>query len=212
METTYRLNADELDNRFIESLKSVFKNKEIEITVTEIDDTEYLFRSQANREHLLSAIDDVENNRNVIIPDQKLFQWEKLRFINKLLMIIQMNKTILKFLADVNIESGIISGLRTDGHDVVWMLEKNKYLTDEKILNMAREEKRIMITNDKDFGEIVYRLKLISNGIVLFRVKDQNENVKLKLIRKAIDYKNENLSRYFTVLTEAKIRFIKLEE
>ncbi|MBU0559170.1 MAG: hypothetical protein KKD86_12710 [Bacteroidetes bacterium] len=74
METTYRLNADELDNRFIESLKSVFKNKEIEITVTEIDDTEYLFRSQANREHLLSAIDDVENNRNVIIPDQKLFQ------------------------------------------------------------------------------------------------------------------------------------------
>ena len=74
METTYRLNADELDNRFIESLKSVFKNKEIEITVAEIDDTEYLLRSQANREHLLSAIDDIENNRNVIIPDQKPFQ------------------------------------------------------------------------------------------------------------------------------------------
>lgn len=47
-----------------------------------IDDTEYLFRSQANREHLLSVIDDVENNRNVIISDQKPFQWEKLRFIN----------------------------------------------------------------------------------------------------------------------------------
>jgi predicted nuclease of predicted toxin-antitoxin system len=123
-----------------------------------------------------------------------------------------MNNTILKFLADVNIENRIISGLRTDGHDIIWMLEKNKYLTDEEILNMAREEKRIMITNDKDFGEIVYRLKLISNGIVLFRVKDQNENIKLKLIRKAINYKNENLSRYFTVLTEAKIRFIKLEE
>jgi predicted nuclease of predicted toxin-antitoxin system len=123
-----------------------------------------------------------------------------------------MNKTILKFLADVNIESGIISGLRTDGHDVIWMLEKNKYLTDEEILNMARDENRIVLTNDKDFGEIVYRLKLISNGIVLFRVKDQNENAKLELIRKAVNYKNESLSRYFTVLTEAKIRFIKLEE
>lgn len=74
METTYRLNADELDNRFIESLKSVFKNKEIEITVTEVDDTEYLFRSKANKEHLLNAIDDIENNRNIVIPDQKQFQ------------------------------------------------------------------------------------------------------------------------------------------
>lgn len=74
METTYRLNADELDNRFIESLKSVFKNKEIEITVTEVDDTEYLFRSKGNKEHLLSAVDDVENNRNIIIPDQKQFE------------------------------------------------------------------------------------------------------------------------------------------
>ena len=135
-----------------------------------------------------------------------------MRFINKLLKIILMNKTILRFLADVNIENEIISGLRTDGHDVVWILERNKYLTDEEILNMARDENRIVLTNDKDFGEIVYRLKLISNGIVLFRVKDQNENVKLELIRKAVDYKNENLSKYFTVLTEAKIRFIKLEE
>ena len=73
METTYRLNADELDNNFVDSLKSIFKNKEIEIVVSEIDETEYLLRSTANKEHLLDAVNDVENNKKIIVPEQKQF-------------------------------------------------------------------------------------------------------------------------------------------
>lgn len=73
METTYRLNADELDNKFIDNLKSIFKNKEIEIVVSEVDETEYLLRSTANKEHLLDAINDVENNKRIIVPEQKQF-------------------------------------------------------------------------------------------------------------------------------------------
>ncbi|OGU65775.1 MAG: hypothetical protein A3J84_03510 [Ignavibacteria bacterium RIFOXYA2_FULL_37_17] len=73
METTYRLNADELDNKFVDSLKSIFKNKEIEIVVSEIDETEYLLRSTANKEHLLDAVNDVENNKKIIVPEQKQF-------------------------------------------------------------------------------------------------------------------------------------------
>ncbi len=74
MYTIYRLKADELDNAFLENLKSTFKNKNIEISVTESDETEYLLRSPANREHLLTAVKDVENNYNVIAPDQRQFQ------------------------------------------------------------------------------------------------------------------------------------------
>ncbi len=73
METTYRLNADELDNKFVDSLKSIFKNKKIEIVVSEIDETEYLLRSTANKEHLLDAVNDVENNKKIIVPEQKQF-------------------------------------------------------------------------------------------------------------------------------------------
>ena len=74
MFTIYRLNADELDANFLESLKAAFPHKEIEISVAESDETEYLLRSPANRERLLRAAADVEAGRNVIEPDQTLFR------------------------------------------------------------------------------------------------------------------------------------------
>ena len=69
MQTIYQINADEIDERLLQSIKALFKNKEIDITVSERDETEYLLRSPANREHLLRAIEDVEANRNIITPD-----------------------------------------------------------------------------------------------------------------------------------------------
>ena len=74
METIYRLNADELDNKFNDSLKSVFKNKDIEITVSEIDETEYLLRSTKNKELLSKAVSDVKNKIGIVTPNQDQFQ------------------------------------------------------------------------------------------------------------------------------------------
>ena len=74
MYTIYRLNADELDSNFIESLKSAFGHKQIEIAVSEADETDYLLRSPANRDHLLKAVADVEASRNLVTPDQTPFR------------------------------------------------------------------------------------------------------------------------------------------
>ena len=74
MFTIYRLNADELDADFLESLKAAFRHKEIEIAVGEADETEDLLRSPANRERLLAAVADVEAGRNVVVPEQTAFR------------------------------------------------------------------------------------------------------------------------------------------
>ena len=74
MFTIYRANADDLDNEFLDSLKAAFKHKQVEIAVSETDETEYLLRSTVNRERLLKAVEDVENNRNLITPDQQSFR------------------------------------------------------------------------------------------------------------------------------------------
>lgn len=74
MQTIYQINADDLDQKLLESIKALFKNKEIEIVVSELDETEYLLRSPANRERLLRAVRDVEANRNIVVPDQEQFQ------------------------------------------------------------------------------------------------------------------------------------------
>lgn len=66
MHTTYRLNVNELDEKFIQSLKTLFKDKEIEILVSEVDETAYLLRSKANRERLLRAIENIEKGENLV--------------------------------------------------------------------------------------------------------------------------------------------------
>ncbi len=74
MTTTFQLNADELDANFVERLKAAFPHKVIEIVVTEADETASLLSDPARRERLLRAAADVEAGRNLLVPDQSLFQ------------------------------------------------------------------------------------------------------------------------------------------
>jgi len=114
----------------------------------------------------------------------------------------------LKFLADVNIEKYIIDELTRMGHDIVWVTDLNRHLDDLSIFKIARKESRILVTNDKDFGEIVFRQKLAPAGLVLFRVKGQDAEVKVKLLRKLLAAHSEKMSGHFVVVAKDKIRFI----
>lgn len=76
MQTIYQINADEIDENLLDSIKAQFKHKEIEIVVTERDETAYLLRSPANRKYLLRVIEEVEANRNIIVPN-----YDKAKFL-----------------------------------------------------------------------------------------------------------------------------------
>jgi antitoxin YefM len=66
MQVIYRLKASELNEQFIESLKLTFGEEEIEITVSPIDETDYLLRSPANKQKLLNAIENVKQGKNLV--------------------------------------------------------------------------------------------------------------------------------------------------
>ncbi|MGB9180772.1 MAG: hypothetical protein WCB68_16185 [Pyrinomonadaceae bacterium] len=74
MDAIYHVKADELDQNFLDAIKKMFKDKEIEIAVYERDETSYLLRSPANRERLLRAVADVESSQNIVTPEQEQFQ------------------------------------------------------------------------------------------------------------------------------------------
>lgn len=62
MTTTYRLNVSELSIDLIQSIKEVFKNRDIEITVTDAtDETEYLLATETNRRYLQQADEELKN-------------------------------------------------------------------------------------------------------------------------------------------------------
>lgn len=69
MQSSYRLKANELDEQFIAGLKATYKDKDIEILVYEINETEYLFKSDANRDKLMEAKANIENKTNLIEID-----------------------------------------------------------------------------------------------------------------------------------------------
>ena len=61
----------------------------------------------------------------------------------------------MKLLADEGVDSAIVSRLRSDGHDVVYVTELSPGITDEAVLELANADERIPMTADKDFGELV---------------------------------------------------------
>ncbi len=73
-ETIYRTRANEVGQQLIDSIKSLYGEKEIEITVTEQEDeTEYLLKSPANREFLLQAKERIESGIGLVTPNKEQF-------------------------------------------------------------------------------------------------------------------------------------------
>jgi len=76
----------------------------------------------------------------------------------------------MKFLADECCDAGLVAGLRADGHDVSYVLEDRTGISDDEVLRNVYDAGRILLTEDKDFGELVYRLKKPAYGIILMRI------------------------------------------
>jgi antitoxin YefM len=66
MKATYRIKVNELDEKFIEGIKTTFGEQEIEIVVSDMDETDYLLQSPANKERLLKAIQNVNRGENLV--------------------------------------------------------------------------------------------------------------------------------------------------
>jgi predicted nuclease of predicted toxin-antitoxin system len=75
----------------------------------------------------------------------------------------------MNFLADESCAGPVVRTLREAGHDVVAIAEVAKGATDEQVLERALNEKRVLITEDRDFGELVYARGRSSAGVILVR-------------------------------------------
>ncbi|RJQ21495.1 MAG: hypothetical protein C4560_03760 [Nitrospiraceae bacterium] len=120
--------------------------------------------------------------------------------------------TVTKFIADVNVERPIVDYLTENGYDVKWIPDYDCEILDEDLLRIANKEKRILITNDKDFGELIFLQKKLSTGIILIRIKGQRVKDKLRLLKKLLQHYSKKLVNHFVVITDKKIRFIPLED
>lgn len=112
----------------------------------------------------------------------------------------------MKFLADENIDRAMVQWLRSMGHDVVWAAEESPETQDSELLRMADSDGRIFITNDLDFGEIVYREGLVAHGILLLRLRQAGQEDRLQLIQAHWPQIEARLAGNFVVMSDRKLR------
>ena len=108
--------------------------------------------------------------------------------------------------ADEGIDRQIVDALRGAGFDVAYAAESDPAVADDALLAKAAAEGRLLLTSDKDFGELVYRLGKASDGVVLIRLSGLSADLKARLVVEAISTRAEELARAFSVLSPGMLR------
>ena len=116
----------------------------------------------------------------------------------------------MRFVADVNLEFSVIGEIRSLGYEIIWIADLNPGMKDDELLAFAEEGKYILVTNDKDFGELVFRQRRLTAGVILLRVKRQNVEIKRERIRRLLKDFKDKLEGKFVVVSDSKVRFIDL--
>lgn len=115
----------------------------------------------------------------------------------------------MKLLADENIESEIVAALRHAGHTVSDIKETAPGIDDTEVLTMASNSESILITNDKDFGELIYRDRLVSKGVILLRFGKFEINERIEILLRVLEERSSDMGEAFTVITSTGVRIRK---
>jgi predicted nuclease of predicted toxin-antitoxin system len=115
----------------------------------------------------------------------------------------------MKIVADEGVDKPIVDSLRKAGFDVTYILETNQGAEDVFILNLSNDEQRILITQDKDFGELIFRLKYTHFGVVLIRLIGYSAIEKAETVVNLLLTYQLELPKAFTVIQPNAIRIRK---
>lgn len=113
----------------------------------------------------------------------------------------------MRFLVDECTGPAVARWLRDQRHDVFSVYEQSRGMDDDDIIYKAFAENWILITNDKDFGEKVYRERRAHKGIILLRLEDELAANKVAVLQRLLAGYADRLADQFVVVTETTVRF-----
>ncbi len=115
----------------------------------------------------------------------------------------------MRFLVDESTGPWVAQWLREHGHEVFSVFEQARGTDDEVIIQKAFAENWILITNDKDFGDKIFRAKTSHKGVILLRLDDERAAMKIGVIQQLLENYTDKLKNQFVVVTENTARFAK---
>ncbi len=117
----------------------------------------------------------------------------------------------MNLLCDEGIDRAIVEALRRDGHETTYVAELAPGLTDEHVLAEANRLGAVLVTRDKDFGELVYRQHRLHTGVLLVRMEGLSRDEKAERVSAAVAAHGSEMTGAFAVLTRDKLRIRKQE-
>ena len=113
----------------------------------------------------------------------------------------------MNLLADEDVDGPIVEQLRHDGHAVLYVAEMEPGIADEEILQKANEQMSLLVTADKDFGEMVFHQKLLSTGgVVLIRLAGLSPKRKAEIVSRTFRDCGTELPHAFSVISPGRVR------
>jgi len=118
----------------------------------------------------------------------------------------------MNFLADEGIDKQIVVRLRQEGYSVSYVAEMEPGISDDVILDLANKEGSLLLTADKDFGDLVFRLGRLSAGVVLIRLAGLTPAKKATIVTSVVSKHSQKLAKAFTVITPMGVRIRSSEK
>lgn len=112
-------------------------------------------------------------------------------------------------LADESVDRQIVDQLREDGHTVLYVTEMDPGISDEAVLSLANEKEAVLLTADRDFGELNFRQRKVSKGIILIRLAGLTPSSKADKVYLAVKKHSQDMQSAFSVFTPSSIRIRK---
>ena len=112
----------------------------------------------------------------------------------------------MNLIADESVDGPIVERLRTDGHAVPYVAEMSPGITDDEVLDRAIADEAILVTGDKDFGELVFRLHRVAHGVILIRLQGLSALLKAAVVSEAIRLHGDDMLHAFTVISPGMVR------
>ncbi len=92
----------------------------------------------------------------------------------------------MNLLADEDVDRPIVERLRRDGHHVEYVAEMQPGLSDDAVLDLANQQEALLLTADKDFGELVFRQGRATCGVILIRLAGVSPDRKAEIVSSAL--------------------------
>ncbi len=122
-----------------------------------------------------------------------------------------MNSSELRFLIDVGVGMGTENYLRGEGYDTKTVRDIDPRMEDEEIVRTAVSEDRMVVTMDKDFGELVYHFSMRHCGVLLLRLEDATGTEKLQVVRHIMENYSSRIRNCFCVYQNDRLRIRKIK-